>query len=112
MVEPAIRAGSEQREPRIFLQSVPGLLQSARSVSLRVCPRLRCLAHLWNLSERVGSVAPLGILPDWPGLCRPYLWPDFPHGARRPPARDESLLIGHLHRLGSGRVRTGAGTDL
>ena len=58
---------------------------------------LGCLFWI-NLSP---IVAASRIRPAGSGLCHSYRWPGVPHVSGRPPAGDQSLFLGHLHRLGA-----------
>ena len=79
---------------------------------LRVRPGVRRAADLHGRAQPLGIAAPLGVLPGDPGRAGPHLRPGLPHGAGRPPARDQPLLLGHLHWLGDHGARAGAGADL
>ncbi len=56
--------------------------------------------------------APLGLLPRHPGRAGPHLRPGLSHGARRPSAGDQPLLLGHLYWLGDDGPRAVVGEDL
>jgi hypothetical protein len=96
--------------PRIAQGPLRGVLQPDAAVLCRDGHlRHRRAPRRLLLVQFVGNAAALRRLADRPGLRHSHDRPDLPHGARGPSARDQSLFLGHLHRLGRGRSGTDPG---
>ena len=80
-------------------------------VSMVTCVAALILGCLY-LDQFVPDRAALRFLPARPGLRLLHLRPGVPHVFAGPPARDQSLFLRHLHRLGGGALRHFSGTHL